>query len=148
MLARSVRLNLLSGDMIRNQGQASTPDLAPHTRGAFYALRFPNFRLFFVGQLISVAGSWMQLVAQQWLVFSLTHSSGWLGIVSGASAIPYVLFSMVGGHGADRYSPRVILIWTQTAAMALAFLQAALASNRWTPIQPWHIAVLAGLGGL
>lgn len=111
-------------------------------------MRFPNFRLFFIGQLISVAGSWMQLVAQQWLVFSLTHSSGWLGIVSGASAIPYVLFSVAGGHAADRYSRRTILVWTQSAAMVLAFVQAALATNRWIPIQPWHIAVIAGFGGI
>src|SRR5437588_3971490 len=89
-------------------------------RGPFYALRFPNFRLFFVGQLISVAGSWMQLVAQQWLVYSLTHQSKWLGIVSGASAIPYVIFSLSGGKAADRHSRREILIRTQSAAMLLA----------------------------
>lgn len=114
---------------------------------AFYALQYPNFRLFFVGQLISVAGTWMQTVAQQWLVYRLTGSPAWLGIVSGASAIPYVAFSLHGGTTADRYSRRLILLWTQSFAMLLAFLLAALASNRWIPIQPWHIAMLAAFGG-
>ncbi len=127
---------------------AANPEIVLRPRGMFYAMRFPNFRLFFVGQLISVAGSWMQLVAQQWLVYSITHSSAWLGIVSGASAIPYVAFSLAGGRAADRYSRRSILIWTQAAAMLLAFILAALASNRWTPVQPWHIALLAALGGI
>ena len=50
-------------------------------RGPFYALSFRNFRLFFVGQLISVAGTWMQQVAQNWLVWDLTHDNRWLGLV-------------------------------------------------------------------
>src|SRR5438876_8706185 len=91
-------------------------------RGPFHALRFRNFRLFFVGQLISVAGTWMQTVAQQWLVYDLTHQAKWLGIVSGASAIPYVAFAMWGGQIADRHSRRAILVWTQAAAMGLAFV--------------------------
>src|SRR3989442_14529656 len=95
-------------------------------RGPFYAMRFRNFRLCFVGQLVSVAGSWMQLVAQQWLVYDLSHSSAWLGIVSGASAIPYLLFSIVGGGAADRLSRRAILVWTQIAQMLQAFILAAL----------------------
>src|SRR5438128_1400626 len=117
-------------------------------RGPFHALRFRNFRLFFVGQLISVAGSWMQMVAQQWLVYDLTKSSAWLGIVSGASAIPYIVFAMRGGSAADRHSRRLILVWTQTAAMLLAFILAALATNRWVPIQPWYIALIAGFSGV
>jgi MFS family permease len=116
--------------------------------GALYAFAFPNFRLFFVGQLISVAGTWMQTVAQQWLVFDLTHSSTWLGIVSGATAVPYVLFAFWGGEIADRLPRRTILLWTQSAAMLFAFVLAFLATNRFTPVQPWHIAALAGLGGV
>ncbi len=116
--------------------------------GPFYALSFRNFRLFFIGQLISVAGTWMQAVAQQWLVFSLTRSAAWLGIVSGASALPYVVFAMWGGQVADRYSRRAVLIWTQVAAMVLAFVLAILATNRWVPVQAWHVAVLAGLLGI
>ncbi len=122
--------------------------VAPPTIGPFYAFGFPNFRLFFVGQLISVAGSWMQGVAQQWLVFTLTHSAAWLGVVTGASAIPYVLFSMTGGQIADRHPRRMILVWTNTAAMILAFVLAALATNRWVLVQAWHIVVLAALSGI
>jgi MFS family permease len=116
--------------------------------GPFYAFRFRNFRIFFVGQLVSVAGSWMQMVAQQWLVYDLTKSPVWLGIVSGSSAIPYVLFSLWGGKAADRHPRRVILLFTQTGAMLLAFVLAALSSNLWTSIRAWQIAVIAGIGGI
>src|SRR5512140_3213570 len=89
--------------------------LVPAPLGPFHALRYRNFRLFFVGQLVSVAGSWMQTVAQQWLVFDLTKSSAWLGIVSGASAIPYVACSTWGGKVADQHPRRTIIVWTQAA---------------------------------
>ncbi len=125
---------------------ASAP--AIRKRGPLYALSFPNFRLFFFGQLISVAGTWMQTVAQQWLVWDLTHKPLWLGIISGASAIPYVVFALHGGEIADRFPRRNVLVWTQALAMVLAFLLAVLASNHPIHIQPWHIAVLAGLGGI
>jgi MFS family permease len=118
------------------------------SRGPFYALTFRNFRLFFVGQLISVAGTWMQTVAQNWLVWDVTHQGRWLGIVSGASAIPYVAFAMWGGQVADRYSRRVVLVWTQSLAMVLAFLLALLATNRPVNLQAWHIALFAGLLGI
>lgn len=121
---------------------------AVRRRGPFYALTFRNFRLFFVGQLISVAGTWMQTVAQNWLVWDVTHQARWLGIVSGASALPYVTFAMWGGNVADRYSRRTILVCTQTIAMLLAFLLALLATNRWVPLQAWHIAALAGMLGV
>jgi len=114
----------------------------------FQALAYRNFRLFVVGQLISLAGTWMQMVAQQWLVFSITKSPAWLGIVSGAGAVPYAAFSVLGGHTADRFPRRSILIVTQGAAMVLAAVLALLASGRWIPLQPWHIALLAGLMGV
>jgi DNA-binding MarR family transcriptional regulator len=114
----------------------------------FYALRFRNFRLFFFGQMVSVAGTWMQIVAQQWLVFSLTHSAAWLGIVTGASAIPSVALTLYGGQIADRVPRRRILLVTQTASMILAVVLAVLATNRLLPIQAWHIALLAGLSGV
>ncbi len=117
-------------------------------RGPFYALSFRNFRLFFIGQLISVAGTWMQSVAQNWLVWDITHQGRWLGIVSGASAIPYVAFAVWGGQIADRLSRRAILVWTQSIAMALAFALSVLATNRPIHLEPWHIAVLAGLLGI
>jgi len=137
MLGRDARLDGKPGEMVR------TPPHSP-----FVALRYRNFRLFVVGQLISLAGTWMQMVAQQWVVFSITRSAAWLGIVSGASAIPYVAFSVLGGHTADRYPRRSILVITQGAAMMFAGLLALLATNRWVTMQAWHIAVLAGLMGI
>jgi MFS family permease len=127
----------------------SYPSAEPaRKRGPFYALTFRNFRLFFVGQLVSVAGTWMQSVAQQWLVYDLTRSAAWLGIVTGASAVPYVAFAVWGGQVADRYPRRLVLLWTQVASMALAFILAILVTGWWIPIRPWHIAVLAGLLGI
>ncbi len=116
--------------------------------GSLYALSYRNFRLFFSGQLISVAGTWMQQVSQQWLVYDLTHSPVWLGIVSGATAVPYVLFAFWGGTIADRLPRRTILLRTQTIAMCLAFSLAVLASNRVVRMEPWHLAVFAALGAV
>lgn len=121
---------------------------ASRPRSAFYAFQFRNFRLFFYGQTISVIGTWMQTVAQNWLVWQLTKSAQWLGIVNGASALPYVLFAIWGGQLADRHPRRAILVWTQAMMMLLAFLLALLATNRWIPAQAWHIAVLAGLSSI
>jgi MFS family permease len=114
----------------------------------FLALRSRNFRLFFVGQFISVVGTWMQTMAQQWLVYELTHSASWLGIVTGAGAVPYVLLTLHGGKAADRYPRRTILVITQAAAMLLAFALALLNTNWIVPIRPWHIALLAALSGV
>ncbi|HVK03178.1 MAG TPA: MFS transporter [Armatimonadaceae bacterium] len=127
---------------------ANEPPAPAPARGGLAALQFRNFRLFLGGQLVSLAGTWMQLVAQQWLVYSLTKSSAWLGIVTGAGALPTVLFSLLGGHLADRFPRRTILIVTQVAAMLLAGALALLAWGRWIPIQPWHIAALAALSGV
>lgn len=117
-------------------------------RSPLYAFQFRNFRLFFYGQTISVVGTWMQTVAQNWLVWELTRSAQWLGIVNGVSAIPFVLFALWGGQLADRLPRRSILIWTQVAMMALAFALAALATNRWVPIQAWHIVALSALSSI
>ena len=96
--------------MMQPEVDAAMRSLPAHPpRGAFYAMTFRNFRLFFYGQTISVAGSWMQMVAQGWMVWRLTHSKAWLGVVSGANAIPFVLFSIWGGQIADKYPRRVIL---------------------------------------
>lgn len=117
--------------------------------GPFYPFRFRNFRLFFIGQLISVAGTWMQQVAESWLVYHLTNSASWLGVVSGTGALCYVAFSFSGGQVADRYPRRNVLVITQTAAMLLAFTLAFLAwPHSPLPIQPWHIALMSGLLGV
>lgn len=121
---------------------------ATPSRSPFYALTFRNYRLFFYGQTVSVVGTWMQMIAQNWLVWELTHSARWLGIINGASALPFVLFTLWGGQVADRFPRRSILIVTQAIAMTLAFLLAAVASKQFIVPQAWHVAVLAGLSGV
>lgn len=115
-------------------------------RGTFASLRHRNFRLFFSGQLISLIGTWMQNTAQGWLVYELTHSKVLLGVVAAVGSTPMMLFSIWGGSIADRHPKRQILLWTQTAMMLFAFAFAALVGSG--RIQPWHILVLAALGGL
>ena len=84
------------------------------------ALKHRNFRLFFTGQLISLIGTWMQTVAESWLVYRLTGSALLLGTTSFASQIPVFLLSPLGGIVADRYNRHRIILATQTSAMLLA----------------------------
>src|SRR5512140_3224472 len=95
-------------------------------RQTFAALKHRNFRLFFIGQLVSLIGTWMQNTAQSWLVYQLTGSKLLLGIVAAVGSAPLLLFSMWGGSVADRHPKRRVLLWTQGAMMALAFILAAL----------------------
>ena len=90
------------------------------------ALRHRNFQLFFSGQLISLIGTWMQTVAQSWLVYRLTGSGLKLGAVGFASQIPVFLFAPLGGIVADRSNRKHVVIGTQVASMLLAFVLAAL----------------------
>jgi MFS family permease len=115
-------------------------------RDTFAALRHRNFRLFFVGQLVSLTGSWMQNTAQGWLVYQLTGSKVLLGTVAAVGSLPLLLLSVWGGSVADRHSKRTVVFYAQTGMMLLAFGFAALV---WSGhIQPWHILVLAALGGV
>ena len=110
------------------------------------ALRHRNFQLFFSGQLISLTGTWMQSVAQAWLVYSMTKSALLLGTVGFASQIPVFLVAPFGGITADRVNRQRLVIATQTASMILAGILAWLTlSGR---IQVWHIFLLAGLLGV
>jgi MFS family permease len=90
------------------------------------SLRHRNFQLFFGGQLISLIGTWMQNVAQSWLVYRLTGSSLLLGLVGFAGQIPVFVLAPLGGAVADRVRRRDLLVATQTASMLLAFALAAL----------------------
>jgi len=110
------------------------------------ALRHPNYRLFFGGQLISLTGTWMQMVAQSWLVYRLTGSAVLLGFVGFSSQIPVFLLASLGGSVADRLNRRRILVTTQTAAMLLAFLLAALTLTG--HVEVWHVFGLASLLGI
>ena len=110
------------------------------------ALRHRNFQLFFSGQLISLIGTWMQSVAQSWLVYRLSGSALLLGAVGFASQIPVFLFAPLGGITADRCNRRHIVIGTQVAALLLAFALAVLTLSG--KIQVWHVFVLASLLGV
>src|SRR5512135_3410466 len=112
----------------------------------FRAMQHRNFRLYFAGQLISVAGTWMQTVAQALLVYELSHSELMLGVVSFAAAIPSLLISPWGGVIVDRVPKRNLLVVTQSAAMILALILAVLAYTG--TVQVWHIIVLAALLGV
>ncbi len=107
----------------------------------FAALKYPNYRLWFQGQLVSLFGTWMQTTAQGFLVFELTHSPKYLGYVGFASGIPTWLLTLYGGVIADRVSRRTLMTITQSVMMVLAFILAALTYLH--IVQPWHIIALA-----
>jgi len=110
------------------------------------ALRHRNFQLFFSGQLISLTGTWMQNVAQAWLVYKLTKSPLLLGAAGFASQFPVFLIAPFGGTAADRINRQRLVIATQTAAMTLAAILAWLTlSGR---VEVWHIFVLASMLGV
>ena len=116
----------------------------PPSRGRpniFAALRHRNFRLFFIGQFISLIGTWMQRIAQAWLVLNITHSPFLLGLVGALQWLPVLFLSLVGGVIADRVSKRSMLVVTQSAQMVQAFVLGALVLTG--TIQYWHVVVLA-----
>src|SRR5208282_2925192 len=109
------------------------------------SLRHRNFQLFFSGQLISLIGTWMQNIAQAWLVYRLTGSSLLLGLVGFAGQIPVFLFAPLGGMAADRWNRHRVVIGTQIASMILAFILAALTLLH--IVRVWGIVLLAALLG-
>ncbi len=113
---------------------------------ALRALRHRNYRLFWFGQLISLVGTWMQMTAQQWLVYRLTSSPLALGAVMFLASLPVTLFSLFAGVVVDRADKRKFLILVQSAMMLLAFTLAALTYTG--VVQYWHVLGLALLLGL
>jgi MFS family permease len=105
-----------------------------------------NYRLFFAGQAISLVGTWMQQVAQAWLVLELTHDPIWLGIVAAAQFIPVIVLGLFAGVAADALPKRRVLVWTQTVMMILAAILAVLTVTG--VVQVWMILVLAVLLGV
>ncbi|MCU1332199.1 MAG: transporter [Candidatus Angelobacter sp.] len=91
------------------------------------ALRHRDFRLFWTGNFLSNIGTWMQNIAQGWLVLQLTNSAFWLGVVGFAASFPILLFALIGGVIADHVNKRKLLMVTQSAMMVFAFVMAALA---------------------
>ncbi len=112
---------------------------------AFPAFENKNYRLYFGGQLISLTGTWLQVVAQGWLVLKLTNSAFLIGLITALSTLPSLLFTLYGGVIVDRFEKKKILIFTQSAAMVLAFILGALTVTH--VIQVWQIGVLAFLLG-
>ena len=87
---------------------------------AFPALQNRNYRIYFFGQFFSLIGTWLQIVAQGWLVLQLTSSPYLIGLVAALATAPSLLFSLFGGVVVDRFSKKKILYFTQTASMVLA----------------------------
>jgi MFS family permease len=110
------------------------------------SLRHRNFQLFFSGQIISLVGTWMDTVAESWLVYRLTGSSLLLGTVAFAGQIPVFFLAAIGGTVADRFDRRKIVIATQASSMVLAFILAMLTLTK--RIQVWEVIVLAALMGV
>jgi predicted MFS family arabinose efflux permease len=108
---------------------------------AFSSLRVYNYRLYYIGQFTSQTGTWMQRLAQAWLVLNLTHSPFALGTVNLLQALPITLFSLFGGVIADRVPKRELMLVTQTVSTIQAIVLAALTSLG--SIQIWQIYVLA-----
>jgi MFS family permease len=115
-------------------------------RTTLRALRHRNFQLFFSGQLISLVGTWMQNIAQDWLVYRMTGSSLLMGTVAFVSQIPIFLLAPVAGIVADRYNRHRIVIATQTASMILALTLATLTLTG--RVRIWEIMVIASLLGV
>jgi MFS family permease len=132
-----------------NPVKAPTPDetvASSRLPVTLRALRHRNFQLFFSGQLISLVGTWMQNIAQSWLVYRLTGSSLLLGAVGFAAQIPVFLIAPLGGTTADRHNRHRVVIGTQVSSMVLAFILAGLTLTK--TVQVWHIFVLASLLGV
>lgn len=108
---------------------------------SFHALSYRNYRYFFFGQLVSLVGTWMQLMAQAWLVYTITNSPLKLGIVSAMQFLPTMLFSLFAGVIVDKTSKRKILIITQIASMLQAFILFALVYTG--VVVYWHVVALA-----
>ena len=114
-------------------------------RRSFTSLSVPNYRRYFAGQLVSLTGNWMQIVAEMWLILSLTGSGVAVGITSALQFLPFLLFGAFGGLLADRFPKRGLLIVTQTL-MALPAL-ALWAATEGGAVTPWLVWVLVFVRG-
>src|SRR5215211_7374137 len=106
-------------------------------RGLLRAFRHRNYRLYFAGQLISLTGTWMQMVAQSWLVYRLTGSAALLGLLGFAGQIPVFVLAPLGGVLADRLNRHRVLMATQSLMLALAGVLAALTLAG--HVRVWHL---------
>jgi len=105
-----------------------------------------NYRIYWTGFTLSLIGSWMQTLAQSWLVWDLTRSAFWLGIVGAMPQLPSLILGSIGGVIVDRTVKRTLLIVTQTGLALCALALAILAMNHM--VQVWHVVVIAGITGI
>ena len=112
----------------------------------FRAFRHHNYRVFFAGQAVSLVGTWMQQVAQGWLVLQLTNDPFMLGLVATAQFGPVIVFGLFGGVIADHLPKRQTLALTQVVAMVLALALFGLTATG--VVEVWHVMILAALLGL
>lgn len=115
-------------------------------KNTFRSLRHRNFRIYYIGQLVSLNGTWMQATAQSWLIYRLTGSGLMLGLVGSMTLLPNLVFGLYGGWLADRFSRQKMLILIHTLAMAQAAVMGVLTIGGW--IEAWHIILLALTLGL
>src|SRR6187397_3431058 len=106
---------------------------------ALRAFHSRNYRLFVAGQLVSLIGTWMQSVAQAWLIYRLTVSAALLGLIGFAGQIPIFILASFGGVVADRMNRHRVLLATQTVMMLLALALAALTLSG--AVRVWHIFI-------
>ena len=118
----------------------------PPWKETFSSLRVPNFRLFTFSNILAMSGTWMQRIAQDWLVLTLSHSVTAVGITVAMQFAPMLLFGLYGGLIVDRYSKRMLLMLTQGITGLLATLLAVLALTN--TVEVWHVWVIAFAVGL
>ena len=125
---------------------AAAPLRSPFLQRALAAFTYRDFRVLWFGAFTSTVGTWMQKVAQSWLVFDLTKSSFYLGLDDFLGQLPILLFTLIGGVIADRHDRRRLLLGSQYVQMATAFTLAALVL--WSHVTVWHILALSFTAGL
>src|ERR1700722_6923427 len=126
--------------------QTSTPAKASTLRRVFKAFHYRDFRLMWVGACTSSIGTWMQIVAQGWLIYRLSHSAFLLALDQFLGGIPIFLFSLIGGVVADRIERRKILLVSQYMQMGSAALLTILVATG--VVHVWHILCLSFVSGL
>ena len=112
----------------------------------FPALTHRNFRYYFIGQCISLIGTWMQSIGQSWLVLSLTHSTFLISLITLMQFLPMMVFSLFAGNIIDRFPKKKVLYFTQTCLMLLALALATLTYLK--IVEYWHVLVMAFLLGM
>jgi len=111
------------------------------SQDTFSSLKIRNYRLYYLGQIVSTSGTFMQMIAQNWLVLKLTNSGTALGIVTALQYLPILFLSPFGGLIADRFSKRKILYFTQSISGLLALILGALVATNL--IRLWMVFILA-----